>query len=77
MVIPIEPLATPISNVLVIDNQFDKGNLYSETRAIVLSRFAAQKNCRVMGTGNHDEDYILGYFTIPLLYIVLSASNTS
>jgi NAD+ synthase len=39
------------------------GNLYSEIRATVLSRFGAAKNLRIMGTGNRDEDYILGYFT--------------
>lgn len=62
--ISIEPIAQIfISNLPEIDNEFDRGNLYSETRAIILSRIAASKNCRVMGTGNRDEDYVLGYFT--------------
>jgi NAD+ synthase len=63
VVIPIEPIAEKFAEVLKIDNRFDRGNLYSETRAIVLSRIAAARNCRVMGTGNRDEDYVLGYFT--------------
>jgi|APSaa5957512622_1039677.scaffolds.fasta_scaffold00164_12 NAD+ synthase len=62
--IPIEPIAEAFINQFPeIDNEFDKGNLYSETRAVILSRIAAAKNCRVMGTGNRDEDYVLGYFT--------------
>ncbi len=63
-IIPIEPIADAfITQLPEIKTRFDKGNLYSELRAIVLSRIAAAKNCRVMGTGNKDEDYILGYFT--------------
>ncbi len=62
-VVPIEPFAEVFVNNLGIFNSFDRGNLYSELRAVVLSRFAAAKNCRVMGTGNRDEDYVLGYFT--------------
>lgn len=64
MVIPIEPIAKAfISQMPEIANDFDKGNLYAELRAVILSRVAAAKNCRVIGTGNRDEDYILGYFT--------------
>lgn len=63
IVIPIEPLAKPFVESLETDNKLDRGNLYSEIRAIVLSRFAAKRNLRVMGTGNRDEDYVLGYFT--------------
>ena len=64
IVIPIEYLAEAfISQIQGIKNDFDKGNLYAEIRAVVLSRVAATKNCRVMGTGNKDEDYVLGYFT--------------
>ena len=39
------------------------GNLSSEIRAVILSRHAAARNCLVLGTGNRDEDYCLGYFT--------------
>ncbi|MBU1103663.1 MAG: NAD(+) synthase [Nanoarchaeota archaeon] len=63
IVIPIESMAERFVETLGIDNEFDRGNLYSEIRAVVLSRIAASKNCRVMGTGNLDEDYVLGYFT--------------
>jgi NAD+ synthase len=64
IIIPIEPIAEAfINQIPEIDNEFDKGNLYSEIRAVILSRIAATKNCRVMGTGNRDEDYVLGYFT--------------
>lgn len=62
-VIEIEPLSKMFADQLEIDNEMDRGNLYSETRAVILSRIAASKNCRVMGTGNRDEDYVLGYFT--------------
>jgi len=64
LVIPIEPIAEAFANqVSDIRGEFHRGNLYSEIRAVVLSRVAAAKNCRVMGTGNRDEDYVLGYFT--------------
>jgi len=64
IVVPIESIAREfISKIPEIENFFEKGNLYSEIRAIVLSRISSHKNYRVMGTGNRDEDYILGYFT--------------
>jgi NAD+ synthase len=64
IIVPIEPLAESfVKQISEIKNEFDRGNLYAEVRAIVLSRIAAVKNCRVMGTGNRDEDYVLGYFT--------------
>ena len=47
----------------VIRDNFDKGNLSSEIRAIILSRYAANLNSLILGTGNRDEDYALGYFT--------------
>jgi len=62
-VIPIEPLAEKFVEALGIVNDYDRGNLYSETRAVILSRISAMKNVRIMGTGNRDEDYVLGYFT--------------
>lgn len=64
IVVPIEPIAKKfVEGIPGINDEFNRGNLYSETRAVVLSRVAAAKNCRVMGTGNWDEDYVLGYFT--------------
>jgi NAD+ synthase len=60
----IEPIAKKfIESFPLIKDQYVIGNLYSEIRAVLLSRMAAIKNCRVMGTGNKDEDYVLGYFT--------------
>ncbi|MFA6460836.1 MAG: NAD(+) synthase [Candidatus Woesearchaeota archaeon] len=47
----------------MIDNDFDRGNNYSEIRAGILSRIAAHYNGLIIGTGNRDEDYHLGYFT--------------
>ncbi|MFW5746058.1 MAG: NAD(+) synthase [Nanoarchaeota archaeon] len=64
-VIPIEPIADKYVEALPdsLEQQFDRGNLYSEIRATVLSRYGAARNLRIMGTGNRDEDYVLGYFT--------------
>jgi NAD+ synthase len=47
----------------MIDSDFDQGNNYSEIRAGVLSRIAAHYDALILGTGNRDEDYHLGYFT--------------
>ena len=44
------------------EDNYHIGSLFSEIRAVVLSRYAATLNCLVMGTGNFDEDYALGYF---------------
>lgn len=64
-IIPIEPIANIFiqSDPTVLKDKYNIGNLYSEIRAIVLSRNAAKFNYRIMGTGNHDEDYVLGYCT--------------
>ncbi len=47
----------------VLSRPYHRGNLASETRAVALSRHAAALNALVLGTGNRDEDYCLGYFT--------------
>lgn len=64
-IIEIEPFTELFKNTIpeVLEDSFDVGNLYSEIRAVILSRYAGAKNYRVMGTGNYDEDYVLGYFT--------------
>jgi NAD+ synthase len=64
-VIPIQPMADAFKAALpdALENRFDVGNLYSELRAVVLSRYGGAYNLRVMGTGNRDEDYVLGYCT--------------
>ena len=45
-------------------NTFDRGNLYSRVRANVLSTLAAKENKVLSGTGNRDEDYGIGYYTL-------------
>ncbi|MBR9691776.1 NAD(+) synthase [Candidatus Woesearchaeota archaeon] len=64
-VIPIQPMAEAYIKELpeALQRDFDIGNLYSEIRATVISRYSAANNLRIMGTGNRDEDYVLGYFT--------------
>ena len=64
-VVPIQPMADAFIEQMpeVLQKDFDIGNLYSELRATVLSRYGATNNYRIMGTGNRDEDYVLGYFT--------------
>jgi NAD+ synthase len=64
-VVPIQPLAEAYMQSIpeVLKKEFDIGNLYSEIRATVLSRYGGAMNLRIMGTGNWDEDYVLGYFT--------------
>lgn len=64
-VVAIQPMADAFVKEMpdVLKEDFDIGNLYSELRATVLSRYGAANNLRIMGTGNRDEDYVLGYFT--------------
>lgn len=64
-VIPIQPMADAFMQQIpdTLQKEFDIGNLYAELRAIVLSRYGGANNLRIMGTGNKDEDYVLGYFT--------------
>jgi len=64
-IIQIQPIIETFRETLrgKVESDFDKGNLSSETRAILLSREAAYRNSLVLGTGNKDEDYCLGYFT--------------
>jgi NAD+ synthase len=64
-VVEISPLVESYRTAMPgrIERDFDIGNLSSETRAIALSREAAYQNSLVLGTGNKDEDYGLGYFS--------------
>jgi len=43
---------------------YQKGNVYSRVRANVLSTFAEKENKVLSGTGNRDEDYGVGYYTL-------------
>jgi len=64
-IIPLQPIADAFLEQIpeALKNSYDVGNLYAEIRATVLSRYGGALNYRVMGTGNRDEDYVLGYFT--------------
>jgi len=43
---------------------FDKGNMISRIRANILSTYAADENKVLLGTGNKDEDFGVGYYTL-------------
>jgi len=45
-------------------NQFHLGNMISRVRANFLSTFASIHNKVLSGTGNRDEDYGIGYYTL-------------
>lgn len=45
-------------------NNYQKGNLFSRVRANVLSTLAEKENKTLSGTGNKDEDYGVGYYTL-------------
>jgi len=68
-VIDVEPFVAPFRTKAFSKLMPDKlqktfwENLYSEMRAVILSRVAEAHNCLLAGTGNYDEDYVLGYYT--------------
>ncbi|MDP1695882.1 MAG: NAD(+) synthase [archaeon] len=64
--INIEPLVEAKSRVQprVMASQFNKGNQISELRAGVLHGQAALENKILIGTGNKDEDFGVGYYTL-------------
>jgi NAD+ synthase len=64
--INIEPLvqAKTLIQPIVMANKFHKGNQISELRAGVLHGQAALENKIVLGTGNKDEDFGVGYYTL-------------
>jgi len=51
-------------NLPVTLSKYDRGNMISRHRANVLWTLAAHYRCIVMGTGNKDEDYGVGYYTL-------------
>jgi NAD+ synthase len=65
-IINIEPLVEVYSNIdpETIENKFHKGNLMSELRALVLHRQSALEKKILLGTGNRDEDFGVGYYTL-------------
>jgi NAD+ synthase len=46
------------------ESQIGTGNLISQVRGSILSRFSADECKILLGTGNKDEDYGLGYYTM-------------
>jgi len=64
--ISIEPLVEAYSKIdlSTVNSKFHKGNLMSELRALVLHRKSALENKIIFGTGNRDEDYGVGYYTL-------------
>jgi len=59
---PVEALRA--TNPEAFDSVFHKGNMISRVRANVLSTKAATENKIVAGTGNRDEDFGIGYYTL-------------
>ncbi|MFH1072666.1 MAG: NAD(+) synthase [Nanoarchaeota archaeon] len=52
------------TNPEALDDSFHRGNLISRIRANVLNTKAATEKKAVAGTGNRDEDYGIGYYTL-------------
>lgn len=52
------------SNPEAFKSNFHKGNMISRIRANVLSTKAATENKILAGTGNRDEDFGIGYYTL-------------
>jgi len=64
--ISIEPFVEAYGKIdsLTLNSKFHKGNLMSEIRALVLHRKSALENKIILGTGNRDEDFGVGYYTL-------------
>ena len=62
----IEPIVTAYetTNADSVKSKFHRGNLTSEIRATVLHQKAATERKTVLGTGNKDEDFGVGYYTL-------------
>lgn len=53
-----------LTNPEAFENNYDKGNLMSRIRANILLTKAATGKKFVIGTGNKDEDFGIGYYTL-------------
>jgi NAD+ synthase len=53
-----------LTNPEAFESRFHKGNMISRIRANVLSTKAATENKILAGTGNRDEDFGIGYYTL-------------
>lgn len=62
----IEPIveAYKQTNPEAVNMSFDKGNLMSRIRANILSTKSATERKVLVGTGNKDEDFGIGYYTL-------------
>lgn len=62
----IEPLVTAheLTNPEALSDKYHRGNLTSRIRANILSTKAATEGKLLAGTGNRDEDYGIGYYTL-------------
>ena len=65
-VLDLEPLvqAFKTTNPEAFERHYDRGNLISRIRANVLSTKAATEQKTLAGTGNKDEDFGIGYYTL-------------
>jgi NAD+ synthase len=63
-VIDLDPAVRGMDNIFPRLEAYHRGNMISRTRANVLHTYAAKQNAIVMGTGNRDEDYGVGYYTL-------------
>lgn len=61
--IEIEPVVKAYEQLITL-NAYDKGNMMSRVRANILSTKAATERKLVLGTGNKDEDFGIGYYTL-------------
>jgi len=52
------------TNPEVFGSEYDKGNMISRIRANVLGTKAATERKIIIGTGNKDEDFGIGYYTL-------------
>lgn len=62
----IEPIvgAFQKTNPKTFQEKYHKGNLMSEIRAVILHQKAATETKLLLGTGNRDEDFGVGYYTM-------------
>jgi len=62
----IDPLvqAYSLTNPEALKDSFHKGNIMSRIRGNILSTKAATERKSLVGTGNRDEDYGIGYYTL-------------
>lgn len=56
--------AFKLTNPEAFESSYDRGNLTSRIRANVLSTKAATEKKIIAGTGNRDEDFGIGYYTL-------------